>query len=63
MFGGERLGFADQVTVKTQSQVGFDPCVECRRAQLVEAGDLAVEHRPGFDVDVGVATPQCQRLP
>src|SRR4051812_19562301 len=61
MGADERLDLADQLTVQPGAEVGLDPVLRRREAQLLETGDLGLRERLVQEVGEGGAAPERER--
>ena len=57
----ERLELADELFVAAGCEVGLDPRLEQRAAELVEPGDLGLRERVVGELGERLAPPQRQR--
>ena len=58
----QRVELGDHLTMPSRPHVGVDARLQRSQPHLAQAGDLTVEVSIGFDVGVGMAPPQRQRL-
>ena len=63
MLGDERVELADQLRVPARGEIGVDPLLERRPAQLLEPRDLGLRERLVGEVGERRAAPQRQRPP
>ena len=62
VLGDQRLELADQVGVAAEREVGLDPFLDRRQAQVLEPSDLCLRERLERELGQRRAAPERERL-
>jgi hypothetical protein len=63
MLGDERLKLRNHLAALAEREVGLEPVLECRKAKLLQPGDLRRDGVLVEDILERLAPPESERLP